>query len=209
MEGRVREHDIHRHWKLELDEVLAEDRRSITECVLGVGDHRGSGVDPVDPAPRHAAHELGRDPAGAAARVQQDLVASERQARQLLEGPSELGIGDAVVGGRMPSLGMKCSQRGRDRAGPLTLALRRGRSAPSCSSVSAMSSRPFSSRCLMSGSISNRAVPRPASAPPDPPGRPAPHRLRQSHRNEVGRAPPEAARSWCSWSGRCRRSSGR
>jgi len=88
--------------KPQFDEVLAEDRRAFAETLARVGDHGGRDVDAVDASLRNATHELGRDAAGTAARVEHDFVATKCASVQLLQRPLELQIGDAVVSGRVP-----------------------------------------------------------------------------------------------------------
>ena len=112
---------------------------------------------------------------------------------------------------RRPSRGTsrRPSQRRGDRTRCARGRARRRRSRSVLASVSAMSSSPLSSRYLISGSISNVRRCRPASGPPggevDLGLAGLGDRVALLGR-ELRRA---AARSWCSWSGRCRRSSAR
>ena len=87
------------------------------------------------------------------------------QPLELLARPRQLGVRDAVVGRRIPVArsprrSRRCHGHSASSPGPAARGrARRRRSPRSCSSVSAMSSSPSSSRCLISGSISNVAVP--------------------------------------------------
>ena len=98
-------------------------------------------------------------PARAAAGVEHHLVAAQLEPLELLERPPELRIGDAVVGGRVPVARRPALTAPSSRVRGARARARRPRSRRPAASVSAMSSSPFSSRCLISASISKRAEP--------------------------------------------------
>ena len=99
---RVGERCVDRLGKLELDEVLAQDRRSVAERLLRVLGHRRRHVDPVHAAVRHPVGQQCGHPARAAAGVEHDIVVLQLEAVELLERPSQLDVRDAVIRRRVP-----------------------------------------------------------------------------------------------------------
>ena len=89
---RVREDRVDRLRQLQLDQVLTRERRSIAERLPGMLDHRRGDVDPVHAPLRNEVRDQRRDPTGAAAGVEHDLVAGEVEALELLARPRELWL---------------------------------------------------------------------------------------------------------------------
>ena len=103
MEGRVGERHVDGLGQVELDQVLTEDGRPLSQRLPGVLGHRRCDVHPEHPPARHPVGQLRRDAATAAAGVEHDLVSLQRKPLELLERPHQLHVaGDAIVCGRVP-----------------------------------------------------------------------------------------------------------
>ncbi len=88
--------------ELEVDQVLAEDGRTITKRRARVLDHRRRRVYRVHAPAWYSVREQGGDAARPAPRVEYGLIAAQLQPLELLEGPAELRVADPVIRGRVP-----------------------------------------------------------------------------------------------------------
>jgi hypothetical protein len=160
VEGCVREDRVDGLFQLELQEVAHEqlDPGVIADRRPRVLDHRGRPIDPDHSAPGQALEQLPGHAAAAAPCVEHELVAAEVETGDDAPGPLLLGIGQAIVGGRLPV--DRVAHR-RLVTGPRSAlpAASKASIAASSWSVNPMSSSPWSSRCLVSSSISKRTTP--------------------------------------------------
>ncbi len=81
---RVGERRVDGLGQLELDEVLAQDRRAVAERLPRVACHRRRDIDAIHAAVGDAVGEQRGDPARAAARVEHDLGNAQLKPVELL-----------------------------------------------------------------------------------------------------------------------------
>lgn len=102
VEGRGREHGVHRLGWLELQEVADAQVDGRAETFARRVDHRGRRVDADHPAARQAPNELFGDPARTAAGVHDALVARKLEALEDPQAHLGLRTGEAVIAWAIP-----------------------------------------------------------------------------------------------------------